>query len=80
MVIGSVVNSILFEYLRGSGKEAGLLIRDLNEENPGWFQELVRSRIANSGWWVMPPPFSAQRFGRLKGLSLERFFGECPLP
>lgn len=55
-VIANVCRSVLHQFLRERNDPRGgsELIRELNESNPGWFAELVESRLNRGSRWVLP--------------------------
>lgn len=79
--IGSTINSILGEYLSANttDEDAGQLIKRRTQEDPDWFNELVRSRFTAGGWWVIPNPVSLRRFKKLSGLRIHQAIVRLPV-
>jgi glycosyltransferase involved in cell wall biosynthesis len=69
LVIGNVINAILFGYLWANCNEqqsVGALIKQNNERDPNWLHHLVQSTLAGQGWWVIPHVFTFRRFLSLR--------------
>lgn len=79
MIVGTVVNGWLCEFLwAGDYKEnASPLVRDRNEQDPGWVGRLVQSRVAGRRW-VLPPRMLTWRLHNLRGIGTARMFMRAP--
>jgi glycosyltransferase involved in cell wall biosynthesis len=60
-------------------KDAGELIRERNEREPGWYGELIRAHVVRSGWWVMPRGVVTRRWKYLRHLPPIRRVAYAPL-
>lgn len=63
MIVGTMVNRWIFEYLWSLHlkEPAGALIRDWNESDPEWVDRLVRERAASERW-LIPNALIFRRF------------------
>lgn len=69
IVLGSTINSFLYDYLRqqSQGKiDAGTLIKQKNQDEPLWLHHLIQITIQQKGWWLIPPWFLLHRFQKLQ--------------
>ena len=74
IAIGTVVSKIVVQHIKqemGDG-DAGTYVRRMNEEAPGWVENLIRDEFARRKWWIIPGPFSMRRFQRLKDAGFSR--------
>lgn len=65
IVIGSTINSFIFEYLKQHSHaqlHAGTLIKQKNQDDSLWLHDLIQSTIAQKGWWLIPSWFLLRRF------------------
>jgi glycosyltransferase involved in cell wall biosynthesis len=68
LIASSTVNSFIYDLLWKKCRKirnAGLVIRDLNESNPNWFAELIDRKINTTWFWVVPSAFVFRRFRQL---------------
>ena len=80
LVIGTALNCYLnWDFLSfatdPTGPGAGVLIRNLSENDPAWFQRFIDNAIMNHGFWVLPGDMLFRRFaglGRNGGRGLPR--------
>jgi glycosyltransferase involved in cell wall biosynthesis len=75
IVMGSVINALLFDYLWKNcrpGQPAGHLIRQRNQRDPNWLHYLLQDKLAEKGWWVIPSAFSLRRLQGLRSYSLAK--------
>lgn len=65
MIVGTLINAWIFELLhsRQEGRDVGSYIRNLNEKNPGWVNDIVQHRIDGQRW-VIPKSLILRRFTR----------------
>jgi len=58
LMIGSTINSMVYDYLwkkvRGTKQHAGILIRDLNKADPMWLVSLIEDYKDKRGFWFVP--------------------------
>jgi glycosyltransferase involved in cell wall biosynthesis len=75
-----VINLMLFEYLESNSGAmgAGALIEKNNRENPLWYQELVRAKIHDRGWWVVGTSFISNRIFQIGRLGFPGFIPKLP--
>jgi glycosyltransferase involved in cell wall biosynthesis len=75
------MDAILWGFLwhNTGAQDAGELIRDLNERDPGWYRSLIRDHLARSGWWVMPRGAVTRRWSYLRFLPPLRRIAYAPL-
>jgi hypothetical protein len=81
VVIGSSINSILFNYLWANCNEeqhAGDLIKYNNQHNSRWLHELIELYIAEKGWWVIPSDFLFSRFQKHQNETLSKTLIRLP--
>lgn len=65
IVLGSTINSFIFEYLRQHSNaqvHAGGVIKQNNQDDPLWLHQLIRTTIQQKGWWLVPSWFLIRRF------------------
>lgn len=79
MIVGTVVNGWLCEFLWAGGykENASPLVRDRNEQDPGWVGRLVQSRAAGRRW-VLPPRMLTWRLHNLRGIGAARMLMRAP--
>lgn len=65
MIVGTLINNWTFELLhsREEKRDVGSYIHGLNENNPGWVNEIVQRRISGRRW-VIPKSLVLRRFVR----------------
>jgi glycosyltransferase involved in cell wall biosynthesis len=58
VMIGTVINSMLFSYLWANGQRDSVkgLLKPLHDANPHWFREFVENEVRRQGRWVIPSP------------------------
>lgn len=82
LVIGTTINSFIFQKLWatcGAGRPAGPLIAQLNQDAPGWLDELVLDKVRSGGWWVVPPQLLWRRLERLRQLPPRKAVARLPV-
>ncbi len=90
VVVGIVVNIFLTYYLQeklcaaGSFKgspelTAGMLINQMNRENPFWLNDFVRNSLVQEKWWLIPIPLVFRRYRSLKHHSLQKALLRIPI-
>jgi glycosyltransferase involved in cell wall biosynthesis len=65
IVLGSTINSFIFEFLQQHSDaqvHAGTLIKQKNQDDPLWLQDLIQTTIERKGWWLVPSWFLLRRF------------------
>jgi glycosyltransferase involved in cell wall biosynthesis len=73
IIIGSVINALLFDYLWKNcsfNQPAGTLIRQRNQQDPNWLSHLLQEKLREQGWWVIPSEFFLRRLQGLQSYSL----------
>jgi len=57
LVIGSAINMMVYSYLwevvAETGKDAGCLIKEMNENDPKWLTALIDSYKLSGGFWIV---------------------------
>lgn len=69
LVVGSTINSFIFNYLWANCNrelDAGSLIKQRNDQDPFWLHQFIQAAISGKGWWLIPQPFLFRRFQRLR--------------
>jgi hypothetical protein len=74
LVMGTALNCyLLWDFLLfatdPTGPGAGVLLRNLLERDPRWYERFVENAVRVRGWWVLPRGMLFRRFG---GLSRQR--------
>lgn len=72
LVISNSANQLIYDYLQGqinTLKTAGSLIKQNNEQNPLWVNQLIQARAAKSSW-IVSPGLLFRRFINLRYKSL----------
>jgi glycosyltransferase involved in cell wall biosynthesis len=72
ILMGSVINSLLFNYLWKNcspQQPAGALIRQRNQQDPNWLNHLLQENLSQQGWWVIPSAFALRRLQGLQSYS-----------
>ena len=58
IILGSTINAMLYDYLWSnvakSGKDAGVLIKELNQNDPDWLIQLIEAYKSKKGFWLVP--------------------------
>lgn len=65
LIVGTVINTWIFEHLQKMkhSEPCGYWIREENERNPNWIDDIVSKRVGNHSW-VVPPRIFRQRLLR----------------
>lgn len=73
LMIGQIVGRLVSEaFLHQADQEdIGTMIKNNNENNPLWLDEMVQKMISNKGWWLIPDVILTRRF---KSLANKSFF------
>jgi glycosyltransferase involved in cell wall biosynthesis len=74
MMIGSVVNAMLYSYLWANGQRDSVkgLLKPLHDANPHWLSEFVEDEVRRRGRWVIPSAIMHGRFLRLSAYPRSR--------
>jgi glycosyltransferase involved in cell wall biosynthesis len=78
--VGHAVWVILRERLAEAAREGpvdAFLARECGRD-PEWFRKHLRQRVAQMGWWVMPPGMFGVRFRRLRNLPPRQRWARLP--
>tara|TARA_R110001583_G_scaffold38302_2_gene123770 strand:- start:12802 stop:13845 length:1044 start_codon:yes stop_codon:yes gene_type:complete len=69
LIIGSVINMIIYTYLWSTvaetGKDAGFLIKELNKNEPEWLIDLIDKYKSSYGFWIVDRRFFFKRIVQL---------------
>jgi glycosyltransferase involved in cell wall biosynthesis len=69
LIIGSAINMIIYTYLWSTvaetGKDAGFLIKELNENEPRWLIDLIDKYKSSHGFWIVDRRFFFNRILQL---------------
>lgn len=69
LIIGSAINTMIYTYLwinvAETGKNAGLLIKELNENEPDWLIDLIDKYKSSQGFWIVNRRFFSKRIVHL---------------
>jgi glycosyltransferase involved in cell wall biosynthesis len=81
IVVGSVINSWIFSKLWVEGRfgHVGQFIKQQNEVNPSWVEDLISHELATRGYWVVPKGFVLKRLRGLHGQSVKKFVKRLPI-
>jgi glycosyltransferase involved in cell wall biosynthesis len=82
IVLGSTINSFIFDYLRRHSDaqvHAGTLIKQKNQDDPLWLQDLIQATLEQRGWWLVPSWFLLRRFRYLGRNSLIAMILKFPI-
>ncbi|MGL4499245.1 MAG: glycosyltransferase family 2 protein, partial [Planktothrix sp.] len=73
LMIGQIVGGLVSESFlnRADQEDIGIMIKNNNENNPLWLDEMVQKMIADKGWWLIPDGIFTRRF---KSLANKSFF------
>lgn len=81
-ICGNAVNELIYEYLltdENTNKNIGQTIKQKNEQNHMWVNDLIQAKITEKGWWVIPRFILMRRFFSLKGKSIGKSILLFPL-
>ncbi len=65
VICGNAVNDLIAENFvqnKNQVQNIGQLIRQRNEQNSHWVNDLIQTRIAEKGWWLIPRFILIRRF------------------
>lgn len=82
VAVGSTFNAYVYGYLWSQAsqqQDIGNLIREHNAENPGWARELVRGRVQEAGWWVLPKGLVLNRLRQVFSLPPQKAILSLPI-
>lgn len=81
LVIGTVINSFVFDFLwsHKTVGGAGGLIRQAMMSNPRWLGELVQTYVRRHGCWLIPRSMMTRRLRRLRNMKLRALLGWAPI-
>ena len=68
LIVNSTVNELVYKDLTQSfspSQDICLIIKERNEKNPRWLNEIVETAVANQGWWLIPRHILTRRFQSL---------------
>ncbi|BAU62810.1 hypothetical protein STA3757_01610 [Stanieria sp. NIES-3757] len=55
LILGSAINQLIYqELLANRAKEAGLFIKEKNQQEPLWVQGLIKKSLLQNQWWLIP--------------------------
>ena len=79
MAVGTAINGWLCEHFwsRRNKLHVGNSIRELNERNPRWVDELVRKNVGQK-LWALPTRLLVWRLYNLRGIGILAFCGRLP--
>jgi glycosyltransferase involved in cell wall biosynthesis len=69
IIIGMAINSLIWEHLKKHStleRDAGVLVRDENTRDPGWFRHFIDQAIAAKNGAVIPREWLFRRFSALR--------------
>jgi glycosyltransferase involved in cell wall biosynthesis len=81
-ICGNAVNELIYEDLlknKNYQENIGKLIKQRNEQNYMWLNELIQAKIAEKGWWVIPKFILMRRFLSLKDKPIGKLIILFPL-
>lgn len=67
ILVGKEVNAMVYQDLAAAGRDAGEVVRERNEQDPGWLEELVRRRGEELDTTSATVSASTQRLRGLRG-------------
>jgi hypothetical protein len=80
IIVGSAINAWLFGLLWEKGKSGhvGEFVKQANEQDPNWLEELVKVR-ASKQRWLVPNSLALKRMSNLKGKTLSAKIAMLPI-
>ncbi|WRH66637.1 MAG: hypothetical protein RSE13_24355 [Planktothrix sp. GU0601_MAG3] len=71
LMIGQIVGKLVSESFlnRADQEDIGTMIKNNNQRDPLWLDEMVQKMIANKGWWLIPDVILTRRFKSLANKS-----------
>jgi glycosyltransferase involved in cell wall biosynthesis len=82
LVISNIINSFVYRYIQTRCHpqlDAGLLVKQMNDQDPLWVSKIVQENIVNSGQWVIPQHFLLRRFRNLHFYSPAQLLLKLPI-
>lgn len=71
LILGSAINQLIYqEILANPAKEAGLFIKEKNQQEPLWVQRLIKKSLLQNHWWLIPNYILTRRIKSLFDKSL----------
>lgn len=71
LILGSAINQLIYqEILANPAKEAGLFIKEKNQQEPLWVQGLIKKSLLQNHWWLIPNYILTRRIKSLFDKSL----------
>ena len=82
LIFGQAINEILYADLleyTNQQQSVGNLIKQRNDQNPLWLNQLITKKVKQGGWWLIPRFILIRRFQSLRYKSILRAILLFPL-
>lgn len=82
LIRGSTLNELIYSDLLANAnqqQDAGLLIKQRNEQDPLWLNKLIQAAVKEKGWWLIPHFVLIRRFQSLLHKAPQQAIALLPL-
>ena len=82
LICGNVINQLIYEDLLTATNDygnMGQIVKNKNEQNQRWLQDLIQAKTAEKGWWLIPRLILIRRFLSLKNKPIHKSILLFPL-
>jgi glycosyltransferase involved in cell wall biosynthesis len=72
IIVGTIVNQFIFDYFWRTchqGLDAGMLVKQNNEQDPQWVEKLIDESRKDRGWWLLNADHTFRRLENLSSYS-----------
>lgn len=82
LILGNAINKIICNDLTANNhknQDAGLIIKERNEQNSLWLDQLIQTSVSKKGWWFISPFILTRRFQSLLNYPFPKIILLLPL-